>query len=278
MSGLRVEIDARALRRMYVHEHLSTTAIAARLGCGPTTIGRRLRAAGIQRRRRGSGSARDADRYGPEGVRWSAALAWVVGLIATDGNLAWIGNRITLTSTDVELLERARCCLGLSNRIGWSSGGLGAGACRLQWRDRSLYDWLLGIGLTPRKSVTIGPLAVPDEYLADFFRGCIDGDGTIQAYTDRHHTRKNPAYVYTRLYVSLVSASHAFIVWLRSTIERLLALRGAVHVKQARGRSPVWVLRYSRKAAERLLTWMYYAPDVPCLARKKARASPFIDA
>ena len=34
-------------------------------------------------------------------------------------------------------------------------------------------------------------------------------------YTDRSHSEKNPRYVYDRLYVSLVSASPAFLNWAR---------------------------------------------------------------
>jgi hypothetical protein len=109
---------------MYVRERLTTADIAARLGCGTTTVNRRLRKLGIRLRRRGPGHGSARDNVAPE---WSAEIAWVVGLIATDGNLAGTGHRITLTSTDVDLLRRAGGCLGLSNRIGWSSGGLGAG-------------------------------------------------------------------------------------------------------------------------------------------------------
>ena len=67
------------------------------------------------------------------------------------------------------------------------------------WYDRSLYEWLFEIGLTPAKSLTLRPVSVPDEYFADFFRGCIDGDGTILIYTDRYHARKCERYVYERL-------------------------------------------------------------------------------
>jgi hypothetical protein len=137
-------------------------------------------------------------------------------------------------------------------------------------------EWLIGIGLTPRKSLSIGALAVPDEYFPDFVRGCIDGDGSVLVYTDRHHTARKASYVYTRLYVSLVSASRRFIDWIRATIERLVGLRGGVHLKQCRGRRPVWVLRYSKKASAQLLAWMYYAPGVPCLLRKRMKAKPFI--
>jgi hypothetical protein len=267
-----VTIDAQALRRMYVDEALTTQESATRLGCGASTVRRRLHRLGIPVRGRGPHTGL---RIGSPA--WSREIAWIVGLITTDGNLSKMGHGVTITSKDIDLLECARRCLALSNRVGWSSGGLGGGTYRLQWRSLVFYDWLVSIGLTPRKSLTIGPLAVPDAYFPDFFRGCIDGDGTVLVYTDRYHATKKASYVYTRLYVSLVSASRPFVDWMRATIYRLLSLSGGIHVKWTRGlRRPVWILRYSKKASVRLLSWMYYAPDVPCLARKRAKAEPFI--
>jgi hypothetical protein len=134
------------------------------------------------------------------------------------------------------------------------------------------------IGLTPRKSLTLGRLAVPDEYFADFLRGCIDGDGTILVYTDSYHAARKPAYVYRRLYVSLVSASRPFLGWIQDTVARLLAVRGTINEKPGRHDRPVWVLRYAKRDSLRLLPWLYGEPAGPCLARKRARAEPFIPA
>jgi hypothetical protein len=270
-----VAIDFESLRRMYVEEQMSMQAIAQRLRCGSSTVRRRLRALGIPVRSRGPNMERLRKQGHTPTPAWSPEMAWVVGLIATDGNLARAPRRISITSKDIDLLESVRRCLSLSNRFG-KTRGLGV-ANRLQWRNRALYDWLLSLGLTPRKSLTIGPLTVPDEYFADFLRGCIDGDGTVLVYTDRYHAAKKASYVYQRLYVSIVSASRPFIEWIETTIYRLSGLRGGVHLKAPRkGLRPVWVLRYSKKASIRLLRWMYYAPDVVCLARKRAKADPFI--
>jgi hypothetical protein len=105
---------------------------------------------------------------------------------------------------------------------------------KVQWRDRGLYDWFLSVGLTPAKSRTLGPLTVPDKVYADFFRGCIDGDGCVLVYTDRYHATKSPSYVYERLYVSLVSASRPFLEWIRANTQTLVGVSGAVHNSGAR--------------------------------------------
>jgi hypothetical protein len=139
-----------------------------------------------------------------------------------------------------------------------------------------MHAWLRSIGLTPAKSLTLGPLAVPDEYFADFFRGCIDGDGSILVYTDRYHAAKNERYVYQRLYVSLVSASRPFPEWIQMTVGGLLGVSGVIETKTTPARRPVWLLRYAKRDSIRLLHWMYYTPSVPCLARKRAKAEQFM--
>jgi hypothetical protein len=257
---------------MYVDDRLTIAAIAKRQGCGPSSVGRRLHRLGIPTRPRGPASP--GTFAAPPS--WSGKLAWLVGLIATDGNLGRTGRRLSISSGDLQLLDTARRCLGITNRLTWSTGGWGAGCLRLQWGGGAFHRWLVGLGLTPRKSLTLGALAIPDAFFADVFRGCVDGDGTVPVYTDRHHAKKNAAYVYRRLYVSLVSASDRFIAWMRGTVHRLLGLPGAVHQKRVPGRRPVWVLRYSKKASIRLLRWMYHSPDVPCLERKRLKAQPFL--
>ena len=150
-------------------------------------------------------------------------------------------------SNDTDLLELVRRRLRLNTDIRPHRGGYGTRCHHLAWSDRRLYDWLANVGLTPAKSLTLGPLAVPDEYFADFFRGCVDGDGSIVSYIDRYHTFKSASYVYTRLYVSIVSASVRFIEWLRACVRRLVNVAGHVDVRRSGGRHDIWRLRYAKR-------------------------------
>jgi len=185
---------------------------------------------------------------------------------------------MTLVSSDYDLLETFRDCLGLEASITPHMGGFGSSSNRIQWGDRNFYDWLLIIGLMPAKSLRLGPLAIPDEYFADFMRGCIDGDGSIVTYIDRYNTFKSPKYVYTRLFVSIVSASYAFLEWLQGGVARLIDVNGALFLdkESAPGRARIWELKYAKHESIRLLRWMYYAPNIPCLERKHEKAQPFL--
>lgn len=174
-----VHSNSEELQRLYVVEGLTVEAIARRLGCGATTAIRRLAALGVPRRPRGP-----QPRSHTDFAAWSAPLAYAVGLIATDGNLSRDGRHLTMTSVDIDLLQTFRASLGLKAEITTYPGTLGARVHRLQWGDRAFYKWLLSIGLMPAKSLRLGPLLVPDEFYADFLRGCIDGDGSIITYAD----------------------------------------------------------------------------------------------
>ena len=275
MQPTWIPIDNEALRRWYVDEQLTIDEIASRLRCSPMTIARRLRAGGMPIRRRGPNPARIKGRHPSvrPPITWAPALAWVVGLIATDGNLSR-HRHLSITSKDRDLLETVKDQLGLTNRIARVKGSNGD-CWRLQWGDGLFYTWLTDIGLTPAKSLTLKPLPVPDDFFRDFLRGCIDGDGCILIYTDRYHVRKKPHYVYERLYVSVVSASRPFLEWLLTTTRRLLGGRGAIRVS-VKSANPVYALRFAKADSIRLLRWIYYTQDVPCLQRKRAKATPFL--
>jgi hypothetical protein len=266
--------DPELLRRLYVDEGLSARGIGAMLGCAGATILRRLRRLGVDVRPTGPVPHSRARGIG---IAWSPEIAYALGLMATDGNLARRKGQLSLVSKDLDQIETLRRCLQLEARISRVRSSTGF-LHKVQWYDRGLYDWFLRVGLTPAKSRTLGPLAVPDELYADFFRGCIDGDGCVLVYTDRYHATKNPSYVYERLYVSLVSASRPFLEWIQANTRRLAGVSGAIHDSGGRNQRPIWALRYAKGESRRVLGWMYHGPDVPCLARKRVKAERFLSA
>src|SRR5882724_4067507 len=254
--NLRAAILEGQLRELYITRVLTIEQVARRFGLAATTINRRLRELGIRTRPRGPIASPSST---GEPVVWTPDLAYAVGLIATDGNLSKKPGRVAIMSNDTDLLDLVRRRLKLNANIRPHRGGYGTRCHHLAWSDRRFYDWLVDLGLTPAKSLTLGPLAVPDDYFADFVRGCIDGDGSIVSYTDRYNTFKNASYVYTRLYVSIVSASFPFIEWLRARVQPLANVVGHVDVRRSGGRHDVWRLRYAKGESLALLRWIYYA-------------------
>src|SRR3989344_7733317 len=115
---------------------------------------------------------------------WSANLAYAIGLLATDGCLSPPGHLIDLTSKDCEQLENFCRCVGVDFTITKKQAGNGKECLRVQFKSVLFYNFLLSIGLTPAKSKTLGPLAIPDKYFFHFLRGAFDGDGCTYSYWD----------------------------------------------------------------------------------------------
>jgi len=273
-NNKRAVIPEDSLRELYVAQGLTLEAVAVKFAAAGTTIRRRLRDLGIPARSRGPSpkcSLPIEISGGKASIgTWTTDLAYVVGLIATDGNLSKDGRHLSVSSQDIELLQTVRRCLALRASI---TPCAARGPCHhIQWGDRTFYEWLLTIGLMPAKSLRLGPLAVPDGVFRDFLRGCIDGDGSIVTYCDRYNTPKNPTYVYDRLFVSLVSASPSFLRWMQLSVLRLRGLSGHLTVRTSAKHHDIWRLRYAKRESASLIRWMYHAADVPALRRKRERA------
>ncbi|MEK7582731.1 MAG: hypothetical protein AAB452_02635, partial [Patescibacteria group bacterium] len=97
-------------------------------------------------------------------------------------------------------------------------------------------------------------------------------------YQDRYNTFKSPEYVYTRLWVRFISASRPHIEWLRATITKLCEVKG--HHSQSKvyedHPTSMSVLKFGKKESLKLLNWIYYQPDLPCLIRKRDIVEKFI--
>ena len=204
-------------------------------------------------------------------LEWSPAMAYVVGLLATDGCLSSDRRHIILTSRDRQLVEAFLQCLG--RPIRWTVGRTRRGkrAYYAQFSDVAFYDWLLSIGLTPRKSLTLGPIAVPDAHLLQLVRGLLDGDGSIMVFRHKPTPTEYPNYSYERLWVFFLSASKCHIDWLRSRLKAALGLGGYVERIVRKKRRDLFRLKYGKRESIILLRLLYSNPNAPCLERKRRK-------
>ncbi len=212
---------------------------------------------------------------------WTPNLAYAVGLLTTDGNLSPDGRHINFTSKDEELVLSVKSCLNLKNRIGKKGNGSYLNEKKyfvLQFGNIQLYRWLVRIGLTPRKSRTIGALEIPNEFFRDFLRGHLDGDGGITTCTDYYNASIKPEYVYIRLCARFISASEKHMRWMKEKIEETLQIFGSLHKAKARSEvhANMWILKFGKKESIKLLSKLYYDKNLPSLSRKRLIAEKFI--
>jgi hypothetical protein len=194
---------------------------------------------------------------------WTPTIAYAVGLIATDGNLSPSGRHVSLSSAEPEVLESFLRCVDRRAKIGKVKGGFGEHGLRVQIGDVGLYRWLQSIGLTPRKSLTLGAIDVPDAFLAHLLRGLLDGDGSILDST-YDGTGKARGGRYRTLLVRFNSASREHAEWVRQRIRERFGLSGGLWCEDG-----MYQLTYGKRASLQLLPVLYPASDVPCIERKR---------
>lgn len=213
--------------------------------------------------------------------KWTPELAYAIGLLTTDGSLSKDGRHIDFTSKDKGLVELFKKCLCLNNKIGIKNNG----NCskkkyyRIQFGDVVFYRWLQKIGLTPCKTGSLGELEIPDKYFRDFLRGHLDGDGSVYTYKDYYNTFKNPSYTYQRLWTTFLSASEKHISWLRKNIDKFISIKGHFNhqrIPRLNQTTNIWKLKFGKNDSIKLLSWLYYSPNIPCLIRKRKIAEKFV--
>ena len=210
-------------------------------------------------RRRGPGSRL-------EPLSWTSALAYAVGLAATDGCLINTGRHVAFVSTERDQMEAFLRCIGRNASM--TKIRKDGNAYRVQLGDVELYRWLLTAGLTPRKSLTLGKVEVPPAFFLHLVRGLLDGDGSISHYVHRPIRRTYPHYLYRRLTVKFHSASRDHLAWLQAKLRLTLAIKGALLQMTKDRPHNMYALQYSKYASISLLTKLYEDDSSPRLLRK----------
>ena len=117
-------------------------------------------------------------------------MAYVLGVIYTDGNLIPgsrrdskyknRSSRFSVSQKEPELLEKVLALMDCNATLYRTKQRLtGNPLYSFHVNEEEMYNDLLKLGLTPKKSLTMQFPCVPDQYLRDFIRGCWDGDGSV---------------------------------------------------------------------------------------------------
>jgi hypothetical protein len=159
-----------------------------------------------------------------EKISWNQSIAYLIGLIATDGTLRKSRNQIKITSSDKDfLIIVTEIIFGITGRIQnvlyeeVKFKGKKYNSYSIHFTSDPFYKFCLNIGLTPNKTFTITSLNVPDDYFSSFLRGVIDGDGNYS------FSNKNKCEIKTRIY----SGSIKFLEWINESCKRIYKIGGA---------------------------------------------------
>ena len=225
----------------------STKTISESIGVSARQVRNILRSAGvdISSRRRTDGYIVDENFF----RRWTSEMAYILGFILTDGNIS--RNSIAIAQKDADILEDIRDVMGATYPIKKRSNNGDSYLYTLTINRKSMVEDLENLGISENKSLTVEMPNVPEEYMPDFIRGVIDGDGWVQ---DR-------GYV-----MNITTASEVFAEQLRIIFEnRELNTRIVIQGNAYR----VWVS--GKYDVIKLAEWIYGNEPKLFLERKRDR-------
>lgn len=254
---LRLRLNRNDLRRLYLTEKRSLEDIARLYGASRIAVWKYCKSEKITRRTRSEArlEAQKKDKVPQSHFeinenffnKWSPEMAYVLGLIITDGCITDTG-KISLDMNEKELLEKVRRVMRSQHNITLSKHQEGL-YCFHFARERLVKD-LADLGVLPRKSLNVKLPAIPDAFLKDFIRGVFDGDGSI--YFEKRSARYP-------IRTTFVSSSQDFIEKLEIALQQLGLPKRAIH-KQKTKNGIHYKIRYSHENSKKLFEIIY--PDV----------------
>ena len=167
---------------------------------------------------------------------WTPAMAWVLGVIYTDGNLhktpGTVG-RVAIAQKEPELLQKLLVLMKSNAQVAFSpKRGIAGALYTIRIVNAEIYADLQRLGLTPAKSLTLQFPDIPLDCVRHFIRGCWDGDGSV--FLERG---EKPC-------ASYVSGSKDFIERLVGHLVNLGLPDRTIH-KNVRSKNPSYYFRYT---------------------------------
>jgi hypothetical protein len=122
--------------------------------------------------------------------KWSEQMAYVIGFIASDGNICKTGksHMLQFASDDRDIIAKIKKAISSKAPVHLRTRPNGKISYQLRHSDPTIYNDLFTLGIKPRKSLTLSPPKVPKKYVRHFLRGFFDGDGSVWiSHRTKHH-------------------------------------------------------------------------------------------
>lgn len=207
-------------------------------------------------------------------------MSYILGFIAADGTVidARKSSRTCYTTIAIQdrtLLEEIKKTMGSNHEIYTKSAHYRkfdnkSYFCKeisiLRIGSKVLFQDLVNLGITPRKSLSLGLPKMQSKYFPYFLRGYFDGDGCINLYFSNGSTSPNLQIIFT-------SGSQKLLVSINERLAEILQLQKTkIYYNQGAHR-----LKYRKSAGIKIIQFMYQNLYMaPFLERKYSKAKIFI--
>ena len=195
----------------------------------------------------------------------SPQVAYILGLIAADGNICHSGRAHTLhlASDDKDIIEKVKLLMDYGGPIHEKKRNNGKISYSLRICDKTIFTDLQNLGITERKSFSIQPPMLSKTLISHYVRGYFDGDGTVFAlYNPQYPSHYLGAKFYT---ASLKMAEYLYIV-LRNLLGD--SYKGRVRNYLAHQKTNYYVLSLGAGPSKKLFEYMYEGSNGLYINRK----------
>lgn len=206
---------------------------------------------------------------------WTSQMAYVLGYIFADGAIEDVQESsracyIALISKDLSILEKIKTVMDSNHKLykrkaqmepyPGNKGYVSSERFVFRIGSKLIYNDLLKLGVTPRKSLTISFPNIPLEFLSPFIRGYFDGDGCLHLIKGKY-----PRLIFT-------SGSNKFLEGLSNTLSIVLNIPlKVVYSQLQKSNNLCYRLHYNTKISRKVLEFMYKDLEkAPYLERKYA--------
>lgn len=209
-------------------------------------------------------------------------MSYVLGLVYSDGAIEDVRKSsrtcyFTVSSNDKSLLVQVRKALSSNHTIysrkprvvKFTSGK--SYLCRksfiLRVGNKKMFDDLIGLGLTPRKSLKLVFPQIPPRYFSYFLRGYFDGDGCLMSWVPKGQFA-------SRILVAFTSGCEYFL----KTLSEKLHNNINTGIKKVYKNGAAFNLVYRKRDGLKILSFMYHNLNkAPFLDRKYAIYKNYLD-
>lgn len=193
-------------------------------------------------------------------------MAWVLGFLASDGNVSKDRNkiRIELSYIDEEILQRIKTAIKIENPIQFKEDKKGRKLVLLGWSSKQHKEDLARYSIVPNKTFILDPpYALSHKYYLDYIRGYFDGDGTINI--NMCHQGRSKAIRF-----GICGASKPVLDWIVDVFEEYGVPRVNPHLDSSHEK-PFYSIIYSTRASRKIYKLLYgnLKEDSLYLQRKK---------
>jgi hypothetical protein len=198
--------------------------------------------------------------------KWNEEMAWVLGIVYTDGNLN-PGRQenplrktnsttasVSISQKEPELLIKVTNLMGSNALLLHRPDGVNI----ISISNNKIYKDLTNIGLTPNKSLTVTFPDVPPEHVRHFIRGCWDGDGSIGLYNNQYLAR-------------FYSGSTVFMEQFVNHLTMAGLPQRNIYHKYTENNKPYYWINFKGKIVAELYRYLYEDVNQSCYLERKYR-------